>query len=177
MPQPQQRPQINQPHWSQPRPGYQQPTQRPSNNAGNNSGLSTTSGASNDLYSTRSNPPIAPSRQDIEASLSAYNELGPQWQGAVVDSFVTKMNSAMAQQWQQEEYYRQQNLVRERAERRARTQNLIITLLIAIPLTGIAATEAGWIGLVIAWVGIAAVSFGIGRSQRGGNNPRNGGPR
>lgn len=99
-------------------------------------------------------------RRDAEAALDSYLEMGPQWQREVVDSFMTRVDATRNEQWQQSEYVRQQKLLQERAAQRARTRELVLALVFAIPLTGIA-SQAGLLGMVVCWAGIAAVVLAV----------------
>lgn len=113
-------------------------------------------------------------RRDAEAALESYVEMGPQWQSEVVDSFLTRVDATMKQQWQEGEYLRQQKLLRERAAQKNRTRDLVLALVFAIPLTGIA-SSAGLLGMVVCWAGIAAVLFALNPPRRGGGSPHQSG--
>lgn len=110
-------------------------------------------------------------RRDAQAALDSYLEMGPQWQKEVVDSFMTRVDAVTAQRWQESEYVRQQRIIGERAAEKARTRELVLTLVFAIPLTGIAST-AGLLGMIVCWAGIAAVLFAIHSPSREQHRPR-----
>lgn len=97
--------------------------------------------------------------------------MGPQWQREVVDSFMTRVDATRNDQWQQSEYLRQQKLLQERATQRSRTRELVLALAFAIPLTGIA-SQAGLLGMIVCWAGIAAVVFAIHASGPHSGPPR-----
>lgn len=110
-------------------------------------------------------------RRDAEAALDSYVEMGPQWQSEIVDSFLTRVDATMNQQWQESEYLRQRKLLQDRAAQKGRTRELVLALVFAIPLTGIAST-VGLLGMIVCWAGIAAVVFAIHSSGPGGRTPR-----
>ena len=121
--------------------------------------------------------PEFPAGEDAKAALAAYAELGPEYSAEVVDSFLAQMDSRMANR--QMELFRQNSSSqveynRERAERRWRTTWLVICLTMAIPLTAIALSAAGFFGLVVSWIGVIAVaafSTGFGRGFSNGRRP------
>ncbi|WP_316668879.1 hypothetical protein [uncultured Propionibacterium sp.] len=98
------------------------------------------------------------SRTDALAAMDASAELGPGLRRDVVDAFVADVNARMAVDWQQREYLRQADEQRESAERRARTRDLVICLSMSVPLTAIAGSFAGLIGMLASWAGIVAVA-------------------
>jgi hypothetical protein len=97
-------------------------------------------------------------RSELEGALEARRELGSEYEPQVIDSFVERIERRLA----------------ERAERRPvrrysghddRALALaIVSLGVAIPLTAIAVTQAGLVGLVIVWIGIVLVN--VAYSQR-----------
>ena len=103
-------------------------------------------------------------KTDAAATLGAYNELPPEYQDAVVESFLNrvdaqlaKRNAAMAAE------NRKANDVASRGNG-ARIASLAICLAMAIPLTAIAAANFGLTGFAVVWAGIIviALAFGFG---------------
>lgn len=110
-------------------------------------------------------------RRDAQAALDSFVEMGPQWQREVVDSFMDRVEATTNQHWQESEYVRQQKIIAERAAQKARTRDLVLALVFAVPLTGIA-TTAGLAGMIVCWAGIAAVVFALHSPGRGPRPPR-----
>ncbi len=109
------------------------------------------------------------SRDDAEAALQARKHLGEDYEPALVDSFVDRIDKAIDTRIAQN--------VRRAHERRDTTLQLarskddhalalaIVSLGVAIPLTAIASESAGFAGILVAWLGIVLVNFvyGMGR--------------
>jgi hypothetical protein len=150
-------------------------------------------------------PPLASdpeTRADAQATLAAFNELGslgPEYQDAVVDEFLARLDSRMAEQEEsqpqpqvplspfslqvQKQMYgkvprypvRMQPgkmpAMPSTAWTYGQTLGFIATVLgMAIPLTAIGAGMLGFVGFIIAWVGIAVVvgvAKGSGDSKNG----------
>ncbi|MET9887812.1 hypothetical protein ABZZ20_32680 [Streptomyces sp. NPDC006430] len=102
-------------------------------------------------------------KKELDATLHARRELGPEYEAALVDSFVDKVDTQVRRRLAEE------RLAAARGGRDApSTQDgnfgerfgfAIITLVLAIPLSAIGATQAGIKGLLVAWAGILGVSF------------------
>ncbi|MFE0579405.1 hypothetical protein [Streptomyces sp. NPDC058874] len=102
-------------------------------------------------------------KKQLDATVKARRELGPEYEAALVDSFVEKVDTQVRRRLAEE---------RLAAARGAspyggpvegnfgeRFGFAIITLVLAIPLSAIGATQAGFKGLVVAWAGIVGVNF------------------
>ncbi|MFE1828933.1 hypothetical protein [Streptomyces yangpuensis] len=102
-------------------------------------------------------------KKELDATLKARRELGPEYEAALVESFVEKVDTQVRRRLAEE------RLAAARGEGPyagpadgnfgERFGFAIITLVLAVPLSAIAATQAGFKGLVVAWAGIAGVSF------------------
>ncbi|MFF1561621.1 hypothetical protein [Streptomyces sp. NPDC058279] len=102
-------------------------------------------------------------KKELDATLDARRELGPEYETALVDSFVDKIDTQVRRRLAEE------RLATARGDTPAGSSDggafgerfgfAIITLVLAIPLTAIAATQAHLTGLVVSWAGIVAVNF------------------
>jgi len=102
---------------------------------------------------------------EAQAALGAYNELGPDYQDAVIESFLARLD--------------QMNGVRPRPPMMpvpmapaplpskkgngSQTAVIIVCIALAIPLTAIAGGMFGLAGMAITWVGIIVVASILGR--------------
>ncbi|MFK0044892.1 hypothetical protein ACIQU4_12410 [Streptomyces sp. NPDC090741] len=103
-------------------------------------------------------------KKDLDATLDARRELGPDYEAALVDSFVEKVDTQIRRRLAEE------RLAAARAGHATgpylmeggfgqRFGFAIITLVLAIPLSAIGATQAGFSGLLVAWAGVLGVNF------------------
>ncbi|WP_030156472.1 hypothetical protein [Streptomyces sp. NRRL S-244] len=104
-------------------------------------------------------------KKELDATLDARRELGPEYEAALVDSFVEKVDTQVRRRLAEE------RLAAARGGGRAtgpspieggfgeRFGFAIITLVLAIPLSAIGATQAGFSGLLVAWAGVLGVNF------------------
>lgn len=102
-------------------------------------------------------------KKELDATLDARRELGPEYEPALVDSFVDTIHTQIRRRLAEE------RLAAARGDRPGHSADdgnfgerfgfAIITLVPAIPLTAIAATQAHLTGLLISWAGIVAVNF------------------
>ncbi|MEV0414592.1 hypothetical protein AB0I68_28240 [Streptomyces sp. NPDC050448] len=114
-------------------------------------------------------------KKELDATLDARRELGPEYEAALVDSFVEKVDTQVRRRLAEE------RLTAVRGGRGGasaldgnfgeRFGFAIITLILAIPLSGIGATQAGFKGLLVAWAGVLGVNF-IHASKRLRPRPR-----
>ncbi|WP_395106388.1 hypothetical protein [Actinomadura sp. SCN-SB] len=108
-------------------------------------------------------------RDDLAAALAARRELGPDYDDAFIETLVDRIEETLAAR--QKDTARRSK--REPAgEPRAKGQGdgtltlAIVSLLTAIPLSGIGVGTAGLPGLLIAWVGIVLVNIVFGVLRR-----------
>jgi hypothetical protein len=97
-------------------------------------------------------------RDELRAVIDARRELGPDYDPALVESFLDKLEDGIAAKVRAEVDAR----VTDRRQATGRGDPSLTmamgSLALGIPLTGIAAGNAGLVGLVIAWGGIIAVN-------------------
>lgn len=110
------------------------------------------------------------SRDELRAALQARRELGEEYEPALVESFLDRLDAGIAARVKAEVDAR----VAERPPAGKSGSDPGMTLAlgslgIGIPLTAIAAGNAGLLGLLLAWAGIVAVNMAYAISRR---NPR-----
>jgi dolichol kinase len=89
-------------------------------------------------------------RTELQAAIEARRELGEQMEPHIVDAFVERIERRLGEH-------------RTHISRRDRVREgsfilAIVSLGCAIPITAIAATQAGLVGLVVVWIGIVVVN-------------------
>ncbi|RSS60604.1 hypothetical protein [Streptomyces sp. WAC06614] len=104
-------------------------------------------------------------KKELDAALDARRELGPEYEAALVDSFVDKVDTHVRRR------LAEQQLTVVRGSRAPgpppdgasgfgeRYGFAVITLVLAVPLSAIGATQAGLSGLLVTWGGILGVNF------------------
>ncbi|MGW6983089.1 hypothetical protein ACWGE1_27260 [Streptomyces sp. NPDC054932] len=117
-------------------------------------------------------------KKEFDATMDARRELGPEYEAALVDSFVEKVDTQVRRRLAEE------RLSAARGDGRSpaaagdgnfgeRFGFAIITLVLAIPLSAIAVTQAGLAGLIVTWMGIVGVNFiHTNKRRRGTRDPR-----
>ncbi|MFF5704444.1 hypothetical protein ACFY7H_18360 [Streptomyces sp. NPDC012794] len=114
-------------------------------------------------------------KKELAATLEARRELGPEYEAALVESFVDKVDTQVRRRLAEE------RLRRERGGPGSggtpvsafgeRFGFAIVTLVLAVPLSAIAITQ-GTGGLVVAWAGILGVNLAhAGRARRPARDP------
>jgi len=102
-------------------------------------------------------------KQDAAAALGAYNELGPDYQDAVIESFLNRMdqmNAARQRPPMMPVPMQQPYMPMPKKKSGASPVAAMITCVaLAIPLTAIAGGIVGFWGVLATWVGIIIVSF------------------
>ncbi|HEX4814112.1 MAG TPA: hypothetical protein VFV66_15320 [Nonomuraea sp.] len=111
-----------------------------------------------------------PLRDDLQATLDARRELGPDYEAALVESFVERLDATIAARIQAESGshaaspygppYAAPPPPPHKAKNPAATMIPITlgSMGIGIPLTAIAAGNAGLVGLTICWIGIVLIN-------------------
>lgn len=103
-------------------------------------------------------------KKELAATLDARRELGPEYEAALVDSFVEKVDTQVRRRLAEERL----SAARGGPHRPAQSPDgnfgerfgfAIVTLVLAIPLSAIAAAQAHLSGLIVAWLGILGVNF------------------
>jgi hypothetical protein len=98
-------------------------------------------------------------RKDLRAAVAARQELGPEYEAEVIDSFLAKLDERDA--------HRHAGALPEPAGPRHPSRETdpgglalaIISVVAAIPITAISADMLGLRGLVVSWAGLVAVNF------------------
>lgn len=93
---------------------------------------------------------------DLRATFAAREELGPRYEEALVDSFVTKLDHSLDAKIAAA-------VASGQPQRRARFSGSAVTsVALGVPISAIVTTQlhGGWgfLGLLVSWVGIAAVN-------------------
>ncbi|MBO3748529.1 hypothetical protein J5X84_20835 [Streptosporangiaceae bacterium NEAU-GS5] len=111
-------------------------------------------------------------REDLKATLAARRDLGPDYEDALVESFLDKLDQEITARVRGEVASNARYGtagIRAAKEDRDRSVGVALgSLGIGVPLTAIAAGTTHGPGLVVAWAGIIAVNFAyaIGRRRR-----------
>jgi cytochrome P450 len=100
-------------------------------------------------------------RSEIEAVIETRRDLGPEYEPALVDSFVEKVEAAIEQRVDARLAARQRSQAMERRHSGQQLALGIVSLVLGIPITAItlAVGDGSLIALMIAWVGIAVVNI------------------
>ncbi|MDK1475782.1 hypothetical protein QNO07_20565 [Streptomyces sp. 549] len=110
-------------------------------------------------------------KKELDATLQTRKELGPEYEDELVESFLEKVDQRLEARLDKQvrrQVAEQQMVVASKGPRRSVSESLdgigaafalaAISLVLAIPLSGLAAANAGTTGLVIAWIGIVGVN-------------------
>ncbi|MFI6639220.1 hypothetical protein [Streptomyces sp. NPDC050504] len=109
-------------------------------------------------------------KKELDATLHARKELGEEYESALVDSFLEKVEQRLDGTLDRRvrRHLAEQQVVVARGSSRPgevaegnfgeRFGFAIISLILAIPLSAIAVVNGGRIGLVVAWLGIVGVN-------------------
>ncbi|WP_406450880.1 hypothetical protein OG782_14260 [Streptomyces sp. NBC_00876] len=108
-------------------------------------------------------------KKELKATLQARNELGADYESALVESFLEKVEQRLDSTLDRRvrRHLAEQQIVVARGARSPeqplghfgeRYGFAIISLVLAIPLSAIGAAQAGIQGLVVAWLGIVGVN-------------------
>ena len=102
-------------------------------------------------------------RREVEATLAAQRELGPDMQDALVDSFTDKVERAIELRVAGEVAARGPA---SRPENGSRLALAIVSAAVGVPLTGICAgTGLGLSGLLIVWIGLVLINLAFSRRR------------
>lgn len=116
-------------------------------------------------------------KSEFEAVLKARQDLGPEMEPALVDSFAEKVLAEVRRQQGQSSgplsraQEQQFGLTPARPQRSGASQGLvlaIVSLVMAVPLTAIAFSMGGFFAGALAWVGIVLVNFAAALNGRRG---------
>lgn len=105
-----------------------------------------------------------PRREDLQAALGARRELGPEYEDAVIDSFLERVDKSIQARVDARVAERagDRGQVARRPSQRGTDSGLvlgIVSLCTGIPISGIAGGTGEVRGLVVAWAGIAVVNL------------------
>ena len=98
-------------------------------------------------------------RGDLAASLAARRELGPDYDAAFVDAVAERIQQATATR-------RKMSVETEKGERAVTVTIACVSLGVSIPVTAIAAVQAGLAGLVVVWLAIAVINVAFALRPR-----------
>ncbi|MFF7633788.1 hypothetical protein ACFZB9_11635 [Kitasatospora sp. NPDC008050] len=118
-------------------------------------------------------------RADLDAALQTRKELGPDYESALIDSFLSRVDARLDARVEQRVAERLADLgpvprAEQRFERRegrrgwsggSGTKLSVMSLIFAIPLTGIG-SAAGLPGMLATWAGIVGVNFAAAFASR-----------
>ena len=90
-------------------------------------------------------------RDDLAASLAARRELGPDYDAAFVEAVAERIEQASAAR-------RPVNAEIDKSERSMALTVVCVSLVVSIPVTAIAANQAGLAGLVVVWLALVAIN-------------------
>src|SRR6478752_7004091 len=91
-------------------------------------------------------------RRELDATLQARGELGPEYESVLIDSFLEKVERRLAAARSASEPARPFGTFAERFGFG------VVSLVLAVPLSAIGVANAGIDGLVVAWLGIVGVN-------------------
>ncbi|WP_328999973.1 hypothetical protein OHA18_36740 [Kribbella sp. NBC_00709] len=97
-------------------------------------------------------------RKDLRAAVAARQELGPEYEAEIIDSFLEKLDAR--------DVHRRLDALPEPAQRRHPSRETdpgglalaIISVVVAIPITAISAAMIGPFGVVIGWLGLVLIN-------------------
>lgn len=103
-------------------------------------------------------------KKELSATLDARRELGPEYEAALVDSFVEKVDTQVRRRLAEERLAAARGTAPGAQDSPdgnfgERFGFAIITLVLAIPLSAIGAAQADLSGLIVAWIGILGVNY------------------
>ncbi|MEV7088342.1 hypothetical protein AB0O07_21040 [Streptomyces sp. NPDC093085] len=110
-------------------------------------------------------------KKDLDATLKARRDLGAEYDSALVDSFLEKVDQRLDSEVDRRvrRQFAEQQMTVARGGRPSSAPGGadgfwerygvgLVSLVLAVPLTAIAVANAGFKGLVVCWVGIVAVN-------------------
>ncbi|AQZ70610.1 hypothetical protein BKM31_23770 [[Actinomadura] parvosata subsp. kistnae] len=94
-------------------------------------------------------------RDELQATLDARRDLGPEYESALIDSFVERLDATIAARVRAELDHH--DPVRSAPRRHPMVPIALGSLGIGVPLTAVAAS-AGGAGLLVAWMAIVVIN-------------------
>jgi len=104
-------------------------------------------------------------RKDLRAAVAARQELGPEYESELIDSFLEKLDAREAQRHQQDQVLQAVGLKPSRETDPGGLALAIVSIVAAIPITAISADMLGLRGVIVCWAGMVGINFArtIGR--------------
>jgi hypothetical protein len=112
-------------------------------------------------------------RQDMRATIEARRDLGPDYEAALVESFVERLDESIARRVRAEMHATGAQPYPPPPPRKGGNGSIPIALGsmgLAIPLTAIAAQTSGTLGLLLVWGGIVAINLAHALSRLRGRD-------
>ena len=103
-------------------------------------------------------PDNRPIRDDLQATLDARRDLGPEYEAALVESFVERLDATITARVRAELDHHGAAPGKRAAPGAAMIPIALGSMGIGIPLTAIAAGNAGLVGLTITWLAIVVIN-------------------
>ncbi|AXI77864.1 hypothetical protein [Peterkaempfera bronchialis] len=99
--------------------------------------------------------------KDLEAAVQTRKELGPEYEAEIVDSFLARIDAQLDARVERRvaERLTESGRAPRRPERSFAPRLPIISLALAIPLSGVGAGVSGLPGLLVVWTGIVGVNI------------------
>ncbi|NUR95662.1 MAG: hypothetical protein HOV67_10425 [Kribbellaceae bacterium] len=109
-------------------------------------------------------------RKDLRAAVAARQELGPEYESEIIDSFLDKLDRRDLQ--------RRAGLLPEPVQARPASRHpsretdpgglalAIVSIVAAIPITAIAANMMGKFGVLICWAGLVGINYARAMARR-----------
>ncbi|MFF1793172.1 hypothetical protein OG618_15300 [Kitasatospora sp. NBC_01246] len=104
-------------------------------------------------------------RRDLDAALQTRKELGEEYESEIVDSFLARLDARLDARVERRvaerlDGYGPAEHLRRRSFGRSGSKLPLISLVLGIPLTGIATSGSnGFMGLLVCWAGIVGVNY------------------
>ncbi|MFE3886560.1 hypothetical protein ACFXPQ_27255 [Streptomyces lydicus] len=111
-------------------------------------------------------------RKELDATLQTRKELGPEYESELLESFLEKLERSVDQRVRRQLAEQQVQVARGIRPPRPggggpvsweRFGLAVLSLVLAVPLSAIAASQAGETGLLLCWAGIVGVNAVQGR--------------
>ena len=104
-------------------------------------------------------------RKDLRAAVAARQELGPEYEAEIIDSFLEKLDAREAHRRTQDQALELAGLKRRETDPGGLAL-AIISVVAAIPITAISAGMIGSFGVVISWAGLVMINVARALSRR-----------
>ncbi|MFI6503028.1 hypothetical protein [Nonomuraea typhae] len=103
---------------------------------------------------------MRPLREELQATLDARRDLGPEYEQALVDSFIERLDTTIAARVRAEvDSYGPPPGRKQKSRGSEMIPIALGSLGLGIPLTAIAGSTAGELGLILAWISIIVVNL------------------